>query len=400
MRHKLVLCLLLSAWPVRAGELAGRLTLNDKPAAGVTVWAGPYEVAEVGESGGTVELKLSPAGFTLTVRVLRDGQGVEGTNVYANPTTGETGTTGMATTDPSGSCHLTGLKAGTYRVMAYSFAGSSAAQEQKIDVSGDRSLEFVLPSGRVAGRVVASGSLQPLANVQVSTRSTNADGSFGLTRRATTDGAGQFQLTGLEAGPLTLTAQRKGYVVETRTVSADAAEELVIEMARGDGLDVTGRDGLLGTPLGSFYVRVFDGAGTELVNSSVRLDSAGRGEILSLKPGLYSILAGASGFATAAFEGVSVPGPALAVTLTPGGTFDIHVPPERLKGGPLVCLVTGPRGLPLVFRQWRKRGELSLGGASTHLTNFPAVSGTLTCPGTAPIPFTVPEGGVTRIAVK
>jgi hypothetical protein len=62
--------------------------------------------------------------------------------------------------------------------------------------------------------------------------------------------------------------------------------------------------------------------------------------------------------------------------------------------------VTGPRGLPLAFRTWGKRGELSLGGASTHLTNFPAASGTLACSGSAPVPFAVPEGGATRITVK
>jgi len=61
--------------------------------------------------------------------------------------------------------------------------------------------------------------------------------------------------------------------------------------------------------------------------------------------------------------------------------------------------VTGS-GVPLAYRQWGNRGELSLSGASTHLTNFPPVSGTLTCPGVAPVPFAVPEGGTARIAVK
>jgi len=350
---------------------------------------------------GTVEVELPfEAGFTLTVRVLRDDQPVEGARVHASPASRDTGTNGSATTDASGSCRLTGLKAGTYSIVAYSMTMSSAAPEQKVDVNGDRTLEFILPAGRLAGRVAASGSGQPLSDVQVTIRSTNADGSFGFTHDATTDDAGRFQLSGLEAGALTLTAQRKGYVVETRSVMADSADELVIELARGDGLDVTGRDGLLGTPLGSFSARVFDGAGAELATSYVRLDSSGRGEIPSLNPGSYSILASASGFASTVFDGVPIPGPALAVSLTPGGTSDIDVPPERLTGGPLACLVVGPRGLPLAFRQWGKRGELSLAGASTHLTNFPAVSGTLTCPGVAPVPFAVLEGGTARIAVK
>jgi hypothetical protein len=221
----------------------------------------------------------------------------------------------------------------------------------------------------------------------------------GMTHSATTDSAGRFRLTGLETGPLSLTAQKKGYLVEKRIVSADVPEELVIELVRGDGLDVTGRDGLLGTPLGFLNLRVYDGAGAQLASSYVRLDSAGRGEIPSLKPGSYSVLASASGFAPAAFDGVPVPGTGLVVTLTPGGTLDVDVPAERLKSGPLMCRVTG-RGTPLAWRLWGNRGEMSLSGSSTHLTNFPPVAGILTCPGSAPVSFMVTEGGSTRIAVK
>ncbi len=151
----------------------------------------------------------------------------------------------------------------------------------------------------------------------------------------------------------------------------------MIELARGEGLDVTGRDGLLGTPLGSLSVRVSDGAGAEVVSTYVRLDSAGRGEIPSLKPGSYSIVAGGNGLASVAFDGVPVPGPALAVSLTPGGTLEVDVPAERLKAGPLKCALTGPRGTPLAFRLWGNRGELSISMSSIHLTNFPPVSGTL-----------------------
>lgn len=350
---------------------------------------------------GTVDVEIPfESGFALTVRVVRDGQGVEGANVYARPVLAEAATPGMGTTDASGVCRLTGLKPGAYSVNTYSFQTSAAAPEQKIEVTGDRALEFVLPSGRVAGRIVASGSRQPLADAHVSIRTTNADGSFGVTHDATTDDAGRFQLEGLEAGPLTLTAQRKGYVLESRSVTADGPEELVIELVRGDGLDVTGRDGILGTPLGSFYVRIFDSAGTELSSSTVSLDSAGRGEIPSLKPGSYSIVAGGSGFAPSAFDGVSVPGPALAVALTPGGTLDVDVAAERFKTGPLKCAVTGPRGNSLAFRQWGNRGELSISVAALRLTNFPAAAGTLSCSGSAPVPFVVTEGGTTHIAVK
>ena len=348
---------------------------------------------------GTIEVELPfEAGFTLTVHVQRDGQPVEGAWVNARPAMPDNGTFGSATTDASGSCRLTGLKPGTFHVFVYSMATSSAAPEQKVDVNGDQTLEFNLPAGRLAGRVVTSGSSQPLADVQITVAPTNSGQSF-MSHSAMTDSTGQFQLSGLDAGPLSLTAQKKSYLVDTRTVSADAADDLVIEMTRGDGLDVTGQDGILGTPLGSFSARVFDGTGAQLAGSYVQLDSSGRGEIPSLKPGSYSIIVNTSGYAPSAYDGVTVPGSGLTVILTPGGTLDIDVPAERLAVGPLSCQVTA-RGLPLAYRQWGKRGELSLASASTHLTNFPPVAGVLSCPGTAPVSFAVPEGGSTRIAVK
>ncbi|HVO52685.1 MAG TPA: carboxypeptidase regulatory-like domain-containing protein [Thermoanaerobaculia bacterium] len=348
---------------------------------------------------GTIEVELPfEAGFTLTVHVQRDGQPVEGAWVNARPALPENGTFGSAATDASGSCRLTGLKAGSFHVFVYSMATSSAAPEQKVDVNGDQTLEFTLPAGRLAGRVVASGSSQPLADVQITVSPTNTGGSF-MSHSATTDSAGQFQFSGLDAGPLSLTAQKKSYLVETRTVSPDAAEDFVIEMTRGDGLDVTARDGILGTPLGSFSAQVFDGAGTALTAAYVQLDSTGRGEIPSLKPGSYSILASANGYAPSAYDGVTVPGSGLTVILTPGGTLDVDVQADRLAAGPIACQMTA-RGLPLAYRQWGKRGDLSLARASTHLTNFPPVAGVLACPGTAPVAFTVPEGGSTRIAVK
>jgi hypothetical protein len=77
----------------------------------------------------------------------------------------------------------------------------------------------------------------------------------------------------------------------------------------------------------------------------------------------------------------------------------VDVAAERLKAGPLPCRVTGQR-VPLVYRPWGNRGELSLANVSTHLTHFPAVAGLLSCAGTGPVPFMVREGGSTRIAVK
>ncbi len=359
--------------------------------------ARPIDVPEE----GTLDVEVPfEAGVALTVRVVKDGQGVEGIYVFARPAAADTATMGQGVTDASGSTRLTGLKTGKYEVHAYAPSGGVEAPMQKVDLAGDQTLEIALPSGRLAGRVVASGTQQPLSNATVSVKSDVADARLGRAQQATTDDAGRFQFDGLETGTLTVTVSRKSYVVETRTVTADAPEDLVIELARGDGLDVTGRDGLLGTPLSMLWVKVYDGTGAQVLEAFPPLDSAGRGEIPSLKPGAYTIVAaGGSGYAPLAYSGVPVPGPALAVALTPGGTLDVDVAPEKLKAGPLACVVTGPRGR-LAFRMWGNRGDLQLYQSSVHLTFFPPVSGALSCAGSAAVPFVVTEGGTTRIVLK
>lgn len=350
---------------------------------------------------GTVEVEMAfDAGFTLSVHVTRDGEGVEGVMAYARAAASEVAAFGQCTTDATGTCQMTGLRPATYTVAAASMASGSTAPEQKVDLTSDRTAELVLPSGRISGRVVASGTEQPLANVSVSVRSGEASSIVSVSNDATTDDAGRFSLSGLPAGPLKLTATKKGYVVETRPVTADGPDEIVIALVRGDGLDVTGRDGLLGTPLSSANVIIYDATGAQVLRTNIAFDSSGRGEIPSLQPGSYTIVAGAwSGYAPSTYEGVVVPGPALAVLLTPGGTLDVDVAPERLKAGQVACAVTGPRGR-LAFRIWGIRGDLQLYSATMQLTNFPPVAGRLTCAGSVPVPFVVTEGGTTRVMVR
>ncbi len=394
---------------VAARELTdGRFEARDVPAgrAQVYVRTGSMDVPNARSTtkpvdvpeDGTLDVEVPfEGGYTLTVRVLKNGQPVEGVFLFAAPAVAGAATLGQGTTDASGTCRLSGLKAGSYRMNGWS--PGADLREQKVDVSGDQTLDIVLPSGRLAGRVVASGSQQPLGNATVDVKAPSAEGRASA-HSATTDDAGRFRFDGLESGPLNVTASKKGYVVDTRTVSADAPDDLEIALARGDGLDLIAKDGLLGTPLASASVFVYGAGGAEVVETNVRFDSAGRGEIPSLKPGTYAIVAGSwPGYAPGTYEGVSIPGPALAVSLTPGGTLDIDVALGRLAAGPVTCSITGPRG-PLAFRTWGKRGELVLASATIHLPNFPPLAGTLACPGAAPIPFVVPEGDTTRIAVK
>ena len=181
---------------VTAKELPdGRFEARDVAPGRAHVYArtGNYDVRDVRNvsrpvdvpESGTVDVELPfEEGFTLTVRITKDGQGVEGVRVFARAASADTATTRTGDArDSAGTCRLRGLKPGIYRVNGFSFVSSAQVPEQKVELTGDRTLEIELPSGRLAGRVVASGSQQPLANATVDVTSTNPDGTFGLDAR-------------------------------------------------------------------------------------------------------------------------------------------------------------------------------------------------------------------------
>ena len=69
MRERFVLAVLLWSLPVCAGEITGRVTLNDKPVAGVTVTLGGAQSATVTtDSSGNFSFSglASSASYTVT----------------------------------------------------------------------------------------------------------------------------------------------------------------------------------------------------------------------------------------------------------------------------------------------------------------------------------------------
>ena len=390
----------------------GRFDFKDVPAATpVVVYAnvnqpggvegpagsrGVQKNVQTPDLGGSLDVDLAfEPGLTLTVSVRRGGAPVEGAWVNAT-TQGQGGGTGTRT-DASGSCRLGGLKAGKVRVTASAAAGSGSATKI-LELSGDQSVEVEIPAGRIAGRVVAAVSGEPLASVSLSSgAAVVTEGDIAVAGQS--DSMGRFTVENVPPGPRKLTASLRGWVSHPKTVDAADAGEVVVEMRRADGLEVRVRDGLTGTPLTQVQVRLVDGAGRTASTSSVTLDSAGNGEAQSVPEGVYSIFLGGPGYAPMRFEGVAVPGPAVGAALTPGGTLSVEVAAERLAKGALACRFTGPGGQPLAWNVYGST-EMRLSLSSTQLRNFPPVSGTLTCPGVAPIPFMVPEGGTARVTLK
>ncbi len=339
-------------------------------------------------------------GFTLSGRVSQGGQPVSGAMVFAS-LQGGGGRQASATTDGGGSYQLTGLQEGTYTVNALS-AQAGASQRQTIAVDSDQTLDIVFPSAKIAGRVVDAESNTALANATVAIRSDdpNAPGGPGQ-RPATTDTSGQFSFTGLGEVTYTLSTSRADYQVDTRDVAAtdQGTDGLVITLTRAAGIGVKVQDGLSGVPLPSVMVRVFDTQSAPVFGPvPIALDSSGQGEIPSLPPGTYSVVAGASGYAPVQLDGVAVPSATVAIYLTPGGTLLIQAGPKTLAKGTVTGTIASATGRPALLSLFNLDGRFAVSEPNVQLRNVPPGSYVLSLPSLeVSQPFTVGEGAVATV---
>ena len=90
------------------------------------------------------------------------------------------------------------------------------------------------------------------------------------------------------------------------------------------------RDGMFGISLRGVNVSALDGTGITVFAGSIPLDSEGKGEIAGLKPGVYTLVVGSTGYAPVTLPGIAAPAAVVDVALTPGGRLEIHVGPETL----------------------------------------------------------------------
>lgn len=299
-------------------------------------------------------------------------------------------------TDENGSYRLEGLDDGTYTLMvAPGMSGSFGPKSETVEVSGDTTHDVVIPTARLTGTVVESGTRRPLADASVELEASGGaaagPGRFG----ASTDSNGRFTLNDLEPKSYTLTARKAGFEFEQRSVvPSEGGEDLVVELKRGEGIGIEVKDGLYGVPLRSVLVRATDARRSTVFTGTVPLDSDGRGEVPSLRPGRYTLFVDASGYAPRTLEGVAAPQPLVAILLTPGGTVDVLVGPETraLPNARGRLLTAG--GAPYALNAFSFEGWIPLAGASQRqLTNVAPGAYTFTVEGGAAKGVTVTEGG-------
>ena len=395
------------------GYFASTRTLADGTFELTGVPPGPINLrASAGEGGGsmrsaTAQVAIAEgqddaqvqvvfeAGFSLGGTVTRNGQPVAGATVTAS--LAGNGRMASARTDASGVYRLDGLSEGSYTVTVLPADGTGGApHSQSTTLSGDATLDLVIPFARLGGTVVDSGTGQPLADAVVQA----ASGAGGRGRSATTDSNGRFALEDLDAIAYTVTVRRDGYELQTRDVTAaeGASDDLRFELSRGVGIGIEVRDAAFGVPLRAIQVRATNGGTAPAFSGTVPLDADGRGEIPSLSPGSYVLAVYASGYGPA-IVGATAPAPRVLIALGPGGAIEIHAGPVTLAHGTARVQILGAGGQPYPFSFFAPDGRLVLAAPIRRVENLGPGSYLLQAEAGEPRPFDVQSGGLTVVTL-
>jgi len=245
--------------------------------------------------------------------------------------------------------------------------------------------------------VVEAESGRPLGDVEVRVEEDGPGVRFGSA--ATSDSTGRFAVEDLEPKTYRVTFQKPAYQVETRELAATEDGELRVEMRRGDGIALLARDGILAMPLRGLLLRVVDAAGGTAFSGGVSLDSEGRGEVPSLKPGVYELRAVSSGYATVSLPGVAVPSQNLILLLTPGGSLEIQTGPQTLALPEASGRLVGADGRILIWNPFTDDGKIRLSAPVRVLDNLAPGRYSFEVLGGVRREVTVSEGGRTVVTL-
>ena len=335
---------------------------------------------------------------SLSGTITRGGRPVAGAMVFASPLRGGSGSS-TARADESGAYRIEGLADGEHVVNVQPSPGSGGQPvSRRVDVSGETTLDVEVPTASLWGFVVYASTKQPLEGARVVGRVEGGLAGEGRAGVATTDSNGRWSLDDVEPGPWTLTFRREGYLEKKGSAIASEAggDAGTVELTRGAGLELRVTDGVFGIPLRGVSVRIRDGAGASVATTFVSLDGDGRGEVPSLPPGRYALVAESSGYAARRFDGVVVPGNGLPVVLTPGGAVEVRA--GEVSRGKGSATLRDAAGRLHAVRAFGEEGRLPVpaSGVAT-IPNLAPGSYTLAVDGVAPKGFTVAEGGRTVV---
>ena len=188
---------------------------------------------------------------------------------------------------------------------------------------------------------------------------------------ATTDSSGRFAFEDLEPKRYRVSFQKPAYQVETRELTAAEESDLRVELRRGRGHRASRpTTGSSRRRCAASSCARSTASGQAAFAGSVSLDSDGRGEVPSLKPGVYEVRAESSGYAPVSLPGVAVPSRTLTLAAHPGRLArdpgrasrrsPCRSPPRRLLGAD---------GRVYMWSAFTTDGKIRLSGPVRRLEN-------------------------------
>jgi hypothetical protein len=308
-----------------------------------------------------VELDFSTS-ITLRGSVRRGGRPAPGIGVQAQPA-GQ-GTPAGTVTDQEGQFEITGLDPGEMVVSALDDQGRTLVS-QRVTATADTRVDLVVPGGSLAGRVTDASSGSPVAEAAV--RATR-QGEAGEGQVAWTDEAGSFAFHELADGAFVVRAEAPGYSPgeAQASVSKGQARDVSIALRPEQHLTLIVRDADGSVPDQVFLTPMRNGQVSDTIWA--HCDREGRAVITTLAPGVYTLRVGS--WQGAAIMRAVVPGPDIAVQLSPTGTLVVAAPPG--PGSWRVRLVTGGLVVPTPSWQGLSGGEWAEVGSAGLRVSLPA----------------------------
>jgi protocatechuate 3,4-dioxygenase beta subunit len=335
-------------------------------------------------------------GLSISGTVMRRGAPVSGARISAFTTA--TGRQASGRTDENGGFRVLGLEAGRVTVVAFS-ENFGAQARQVLEITGDTTVDLVIPTARLGGTVVDDVSGLPLESTVELQRSAPATpGTPSPRLAASTDTSGRFAFEDLDAVDYRITARRSAYESLTQTVKpSEAGEELRLALKRGSGLAIEARDAHMGFGIRSLFVRIQEGT-AEAFMGGVALDNEGKGEIPGLPQGAYRVTATSPGYAPVQIPNVMAPSTVLKLLFTPGGAVEFRTTEDFLAGGAKTGQLVSVTGAPMGLGQGGP-DSFRLSRLTQRMENLAPGRYRLTLDGGVDKTFEITEGGVAIVTI-
>jgi len=201
----------------------------------VTVYATDRQLSKTVDVPAEHDITLDivfPPGARLSGRVTQGGKPATQLLVWIQPAEAKDGVSYRATTSADGDYEIEGLPLGEYRVTA------DEDISRTVTMAGDVVLNMDIPSVQLAGHVVEDGSSVPIVGADVYLRGVDP-ATARVHGHKKSNEFGEFSLTGIEPGEVTLLVYMPGYELYREKIAyAAPIKSKTVALRKSPGVEV------------------------------------------------------------------------------------------------------------------------------------------------------------------